>query len=102
MKKKTAGTSLHDIARHLGVSAMTVSRVINDSGPVSADTRLRVEQALRDLGFKKDRFASINARKRNAKPGPWLVVVDAIVEAEAELDTVAGWRRPAARSSSPT
>lgn len=87
MSDKPARRSLHDIARHLGLSAMTVSRVVNNSGPVSAETRQRVEDALRELGFKKDRFASINARRRRPQSGPWSVVVDAIVEEESELDT---------------
>jgi LacI family transcriptional regulator len=87
MTKKSASCSLNDISRQLGVSAMTVSRVINNSGPVSAETRERVEQALRASGFKKDRFASINARKRGVRGRQRSVVVDAVVEADAEIDT---------------
>lgn len=79
-------SSLNDIARHLGISAMTVSRVVNNSGAVSPDTRQRVEDALRELGFRKDRFASINARRRGGGSGSWSVVVDAILEAEGERD----------------
>lgn len=87
MKRHPVRASINDIARHLGVSAMTVSRVINQSGPVSAETRQRVESALRELGYKKDRFASINARRRGVRAGPWSVVVDAIIEDDSELDT---------------
>jgi DNA-binding LacI/PurR family transcriptional regulator len=87
MTQKATRSSLHDIARHLGLSAMTVSRVINNSGPVSASTRQRVEDALGALGFKKDRFASINARKRKPQERHFSVVVDAMVEEESDIDS---------------
>jgi LacI family transcriptional regulator len=40
-----------DVARRAGVSAMTVSRVVNKSGRVQPSTRERVEQAMRELGY---------------------------------------------------
>ena len=43
--------SIRDIAYHAGTSVATVSRVINDSGYVSAATRARVQQAIATLGF---------------------------------------------------
>ena len=43
MKKKT----IYDVAKEAGVSISTVSRVINGSGYVSAETRKKVEQACR-------------------------------------------------------
>ncbi len=40
-----------DVARRAGVSTATVSRVLNGSGAVRADVRLRVEAAMADLGY---------------------------------------------------
>ncbi|GAB4116685.1 MAG: substrate-binding domain-containing protein [Roseiflexaceae bacterium] len=43
--------TIRDVARHAGVSPMTVSRVINGSSQVSASTRAVVEEAVRTLGY---------------------------------------------------
>jgi LacI family transcriptional regulator len=73
--------SLNDVARHLGVSPMTISRVVNGSGPVSDRTRAKVLQALEELGAGKDHYASIAASKRGRRNGPRLAVVHATHEA---------------------
>jgi LacI family transcriptional regulator len=49
--------TIHDVATHAGVSAMTVSRVINESPRVSADTRERVEASIAKLGYVPNRLA---------------------------------------------
>lgn len=49
--------TIHDVATHAGVSAMTVSRVINRSPRVSADTRERVEASIAQLGYVPNRLA---------------------------------------------
>jgi LacI family transcriptional regulator len=43
--------TIHDVARHAGVSAGTVSNVLNRPGYVAAPTRERVLAAIADLGF---------------------------------------------------
>ena len=43
--------TIYDVARIAGVSAKTVSRVLNGDGPVGAKTREVVEAAMRDLGY---------------------------------------------------
>jgi LacI family transcriptional regulator len=43
--------SIRDVARHAGVSATTVSRVINDSAPVAKDTRRRILEAIESLNY---------------------------------------------------
>jgi LacI family transcriptional regulator len=43
--------TIADVAERAGVSKMTVSRVINNSGYISQPTRARVEQAIADLGY---------------------------------------------------
>jgi DNA-binding LacI/PurR family transcriptional regulator len=49
--------SLKDVARLAGVSPSTVSRVVNRSIPVDDATRLRVEQAVRELGYRPNLLA---------------------------------------------
>jgi LacI family transcriptional regulator len=49
--------TIRDVARHAGVSPMTVSRVINESATVSRDTRTRVEEAIAVLGYIPSRLA---------------------------------------------
>jgi LacI family transcriptional regulator, galactose operon repressor len=53
----TANVTIKDVARHAGVSAMTVSRVINGGTSVSPDTRARVEVAIAQLGYVPSRLA---------------------------------------------
>jgi LacI family transcriptional regulator len=43
--------TIHDVAAHAGVSIRTVSRVLNRSPKVNADTRRRIEAAIAALGF---------------------------------------------------
>lgn len=47
-----ARTTLTDVAKHVGVSAKTVSNVVNNTGMVSDDVRQKVLQALRDLNYR--------------------------------------------------
>ncbi len=49
--------TIHDVATHAGVSAMTVSRVINGSPRVSLDTRRRVQASIAKLGYVPNRLA---------------------------------------------
>jgi LacI family transcriptional regulator len=62
-----ARVTIHDVATHAGVSAMTVSRVINESPRVSADTRRRVQASVAKLGYVPNRLArSLIQRKTGA------------------------------------
>lgn len=56
-RRRTRATSL-DIAHRAGVSQATVSRVLRGSPLVNAETRRRVEEAVRALNYKVDRHAS--------------------------------------------
>lgn len=40
-----------EVARRAGVAPMTVSRVVNESGPVSDEVRARVERAIAETGY---------------------------------------------------
>ncbi|MGQ4379845.1 LacI family DNA-binding transcriptional regulator [Streptomyces sp. SAS_267] len=49
--------TLADVAQEVGVSAKTVSRVLNEDGPVSAQTREQVLAAVARLGFQPNLMA---------------------------------------------
>ena len=44
-------STIYDVARMAGVSAKTVSRVLNRDAPVGKDTREAVEKAMAQLGY---------------------------------------------------
>lgn len=52
-----ANVTLADVAKRAGVSAMTVSRVVNDRYGVSEPTRERVERAIQELGYRPNTLA---------------------------------------------
>ena len=49
--------SMKDVAQKAGVGVGTVSRVINDSGYVSADTRKKIEKAINELEYTPNELA---------------------------------------------
>ena len=49
--------TITDVARRAGVSKATVSAVVNDSGPVSEETRARVTAAVEALNYRPTRGA---------------------------------------------
>ena len=49
--------SLVDVARRAKVNISTVSRTINQTGKIGAATQARVQQAMRELGYKPNRVA---------------------------------------------
>jgi LacI family transcriptional regulator len=49
--------TIRDVAKHAGVSVATVSRVINGTGRVREQTRLRVQGSIQALGFEPDFLA---------------------------------------------
>lgn len=49
--------SMIDVAEYAGVSHQTVSRVLNTPEAVRADTRERVERAMRKLGYRRNSHA---------------------------------------------
>ena len=69
-------TGMRDIARHAGASVATVSRVINDSGYVSAATRARVEQAIAALQFTPNAGARAMRRGQTQMVGVVLPALD--------------------------
>jgi LacI family transcriptional regulator len=67
-------TTIYDVARIAGVAPITVSRVINNSGYVSPETRERVEKTIADLGYVPNRLAQGLRSKQTYTFG--LVVTD--------------------------
>ncbi len=58
--RKTNGlfhTTLKDVARLAGVSTKTVSRVVNNQGEISQETRERVKVAIEQLGYRPNILA---------------------------------------------
>jgi LacI family transcriptional regulator len=55
--KKQRRTTLEDVARAAGVSMMTVSRVINNTGRISSETRNRVFEVIEQLDYRPNHAA---------------------------------------------
>lgn len=85
--------NIGDVARHLGVSRSTVSYALSGKRPVSAETRERVEQAIRELDFwpsaagralatsRSETLALLAPMGANASPAVALQFVDGIARA---------------------
>jgi LacI family transcriptional regulator len=56
--------TIRDVAARAGVTKPTVSRVLNNSAPVKQETRARVEEAIRELGYRPSSLARGLARGR--------------------------------------
>ena len=50
-------TTLRDVARKAGVSVKTVSRVVNNQGEISAETRQRISAVIREMGYRPNLVA---------------------------------------------
>jgi DNA-binding LacI/PurR family transcriptional regulator len=73
-RESSVGVSLKDIAQRAGVSVATVSNVVNGYRPVGAATRLRVQQAIDELGY------SPNLSARHLRSGRTGIIALAIPE----------------------
>lgn len=62
--------TIYDVSRKAGVSAATVSRVLNNPGKVSSDTRKSVESAIQELGYRP----ILEMRLRSVKEIPRICV----------------------------
>jgi DNA-binding LacI/PurR family transcriptional regulator len=65
-----------DVARRSGVSAATVSNVLHGTAPVAATTRLRVLEAIEELGYRQNEVA--RSLKRRATRTLGVVIPDAL------------------------
>jgi len=55
--KRRPSVTLHDVAKHAGVSSMTVSRVINDYPFISEAARAKVLKSIDELGYRPNAVA---------------------------------------------
>ena len=62
-------TTMGDVARLAGVSASTVSHVLNGTRNVNASTRLRVEAAIEEVGYRRNGVARSLAAGRTHTVG---------------------------------
>lgn len=61
--------TVYEVAEKAGVSIATVSRVLNTPDRVNESTRLRVQQAIDELGFVPKAEAAARARKMHGRIG---------------------------------
>lgn len=80
MSESTKGwqrPSIYDVAKHAGVSHMTVSRVLNDHPNIREATRQRVLDAIDEMNYTRSSIARALATRRAMRIG---VLVDGPVE----------------------
>lgn len=90
--------TIYDVAKRAGVSISTVSYALNNTRPISAETRGRVEQAVRELGYRPNAGARMLASTRThilaltapmhaeTHPPAFMAFVLAVVTAARERD----------------
>ena len=61
--------TIYDVAKAVGVSTKTVSRVLNNEEPVRMETRVAVEQAMADVGYVPSSAARMMRSKRSGLIG---------------------------------
>lgn len=61
--------NISDVAQVAGVSYQTVSRVLNNAPDVSAATRERIQQIIKDLGYRRSRTATSLSTSRSTAIG---------------------------------
>ena len=61
--------TIYDVAKAAGVSAKTVSRVLNQDAPVGRETREKVEQAIHALGYVPSNAARMMRSNRSGIVG---------------------------------
>jgi LacI family transcriptional regulator len=88
MFERTA--TLHDIAREVGVSVMTVSRALRNAPRVAPETRARVQAVAAALGYEPDPdLARLMHRVRSRKTVRFRAVI-AVIREEVPQDNLLG------------
>lgn len=81
--------TIYDIARYVGVSKSTVSSVLNKDPRVKEETRARVEDAIRELGYVRNSSA-VSLSKQITKTIGIVNAVDSIRVAPYEAENEVG------------
>lgn len=76
MSQRDDPINIFSVANAAGVSPATVSRVMNHPQMVSVDTRKRVEEAIRETGYIRNRAAQAMHGRRSATIGLIVPTVD--------------------------
>jgi LacI family transcriptional regulator len=69
IERRPKSITLSDVAKTAAVSTSTVSNVINHARYIRAETRERVEKAIKDLGYRPNKFAQIPLQSRTKTIG---------------------------------
>lgn len=72
MKVGIIMANIQEVARKAGVSSATVSRVLNNTAPVSLTTRLKVEKAIKELNYEP---SMLGRNLRNSESRLLLVLI---------------------------
>ena len=85
--------TIREVAQRAGVSTATVSRAMNDSGPVSSETRELIDRVIHDSGF---RLNNIGRQLKTARTHTIGVLIPSLKN-PIFADAVAGIERAAGR-----
>ena len=78
--------TIYDVSHRAGVSAATVSRVLNNPGKVNGETRKAVESAIQELGYKP----LLEMRLRSVKDVPRICVCSAHFTSQSYVQRLRG------------
>lgn len=91
-------TTIIDVALKAGVSKGTVDRVIHNRGYVSPESRTRVDQAIEELGYRPNMYASLLSRKSDktiailipkaTKDEYWGLIYEGLMMSESGLNSI--------------
>lgn len=95
VRRRGRAATIHEVARHAGVSPMTVSRVVNGNSNVRPATRDLVMQAVRDLDYTPNPAA----RQLAAAPGMRIALIFTNPSAAYLSELVVGALRGASRAA---
>jgi len=65
MRQKVARPTIKEVASMAGVSTQTISRVLNERPDVSPETRKRVQEIIKELGYRPSALARSLIRQRS-------------------------------------
>ncbi|WP_295648871.1 LacI family DNA-binding transcriptional regulator [uncultured Mucilaginibacter sp.] len=91
MQKSEKVVTIYDIAKELSVSAATVSRSLNDFPGVNKNTKKRIVDAARRMGYSSNAFASSLRTKRSNTIG----VIVPRLNSNFMSDVIAGMEKAA-------
>ena len=74
--KKRSRVTLEQVAKHAGVSRATASLVVRGSPNISKETRKKVLQAMKELGYVYDRVAANLRSQRSSTVGLIITELD--------------------------